>query len=392
MNSQFRNSNIGSIIYIGIIIIIALGLIIISWYMLAGYRIGTYSEDTILGSVYLGGLREDDITLKVNQRTDRWVQDETIVYELTYQGYSYEFDRNLFFFNLELSKEFLRDGETNELIAEYQQDSSDRVDTINEIYSLPFLADIKDNIDYDTLVSDILEDAGFLRTYSSKAIEDYLIDPTLAIEDISSIEFHIPEGINVDTFVQSVTQEYGEEYITIESKVLFDMIEELGESLNDVEMTILSSAMLELSLATNFSIHETHYVPFIDAEYTVDDYPYFGRNTAVNKIVGNSFSIYNPNTSDYKFKLEKVDEDTARLTLVGINFVDTIVAEKEMTEIDFITQYTDNDDLLQEGSNGMIVVVYRTITNLYGEEIYNKEILFEFYPPVIQIELEPVIG
>jgi hypothetical protein len=392
MNSQFRNSNIGSIIYIGIIIIIALGLIIISWYMLAGYRIGTYSEDTILGSVYLGGLREDDITLKVNQRTDRWVQDETIVYELTYQGYSYEFDRNLFFFNLELSKEFLRDGETNELIAEYQQDSSDRVDTINEIYNLPFLADIKDNIDYDTLVSDILEDAGFLRTYSSKAIEDYLIDPTLAIEDISSIEFHIPEGINVDTFVQSVTQEYGEEYITIESKVLFDMIEELGDSLNDVEMTILSSAMLELSLATNFSIHETHYVPFIDAEYTVDDYPYFGRNTAVNKIVGNSFSIYNPNTSDYKFKLEKVDEDTARLTLVGINFVDTIVAEKEMTEIDFITQYTDNDDLLQEGSNGMIVVVYRTITNLYGEEIYNKEILFEFYPPVIQIELEPVIG
>ena len=165
MNSQFRNSNFGSVLYIGIIIIIALGLVIISWYMFAGYKIGTYSEDTILGSVYIGGLREEEIDERVYDREDRWKEDETIVFELTYQGYSYEFDRDLFFFNLPLSMTILKDGETNKLIAQYQdtETSNDRVDVIEEIQELDFLAHVEGNIDYETLVTDILNDAGLMK-------------------------------------------------------------------------------------------------------------------------------------------------------------------------------------------------------------------------------------
>lgn len=390
MNSQFKNSSFGSILYIGIIVIIALGLIIISWYMFAGYKIGTYSEDTILGSVYLGGLREEDIDERVYERIDLWSNDETVMFELTYQGYTYEFDRDLFDFNLELSKEILKDGETNELIAQYQDTGTDRADTIQEIKDLPYLLDVAENIDIEKLVNDILDDAGLMKTYSSKAVEDYLVDISLSQEDISSIFFHVPDGVDVDLMIQSIVTVYGDEYIVISKRELFDIVEKLGDNLNDAEMTIISSAMLELTLSTNFSIHEVHYRPYISSPYTITDYPFFGRNTSVNVVVNKSFSIYNPNDSDYMFRLEKVSGDTAEISLVGLPFVDTIEITRNKTQISFITQYTDNDGLIQNGSNGVIVVVDRTITNIYDVEIYKKDIIFEFYPPVTKITLEPI--
>lgn len=390
MNSQFKNSNFGSIVYISIIAIIAVGLIMISWYMVVGYKLGTYSEDTILGGIYIGGLSEDDIESRVIERTDRWFADETVVFELTYQGYRYEFDRTKFVFDLELSKDYLKDGETNELFAIYQSGGTDRADTIQEIMNLPFLADIKDNIQYEKLITDILSDASLMKTYSSKAVEDYLVDETLSVEDLASIDFYIPEGISVDALIQSVTSKYGEEYILLSSKELFDITSSLGENLNDAEMTIVSSAMLELSLATNFSIHEVHYNPVIDTSlYDMGTYPYFGRNANVNKVVGNSFSVYNPNDSDYKFRIEKVDESTAKLVLVGLPFVNTITVEKVMTDIGYITQNTDDDSLLQAGREGKIVIVERVIYDLNENKVYEKDIIFEFYPPVIEIALEP---
>jgi hypothetical protein len=360
--------------------------------MFAGYKIGTYSEDTILGSVYLGGLREDDIDERVYNREDEWKGDESIVFELTYQGYSYEFDRNLFYFNLELSKDFLKDGQTNELIAQYQdtEDSSDRTIVLDEISNLPFLAHVKDNVDFDQLVTDILDDAGLMKTFSSKDVEDYLIDESLSVVDISSIEISIPDGVDVDLMITGIQGVYGDEYIDLNSKELFDIIEQLGANLNDSEMTILSSAMLELALETNFSIHEVHSKTDIGKDIDFNDYELFGRNTQVNKVVEHSFSLYNPNESTYMFKVEKVDSDTARLTLVGLPFVDIIVATKTQTSIEYISQFTDNDELLQVGRDGMIVVVSRVITNVDEEVIYDREIIFEFYPPVTEITLEPI--
>ena len=90
------------------------------------------------------------------------------------------------------------------------------------------------------------------------------------------------------------------------------------------------------------------------------------------------------------FKVEKVDSDSVRLILVGLPFVDTIEASKAETEIAYISQFTDNDEYLQTGREGMIIVVNRTITDLYNNEVYNKDIIFEFYPPVTEITLEPI--
>ena len=61
MNSQFKNSNLGFYLYASIIIMIAFASVFVVWYMVTGYSLGTYKENTILGSVYIGGLREEEV-------------------------------------------------------------------------------------------------------------------------------------------------------------------------------------------------------------------------------------------------------------------------------------------------------------------------------------------
>ena len=151
MNSQFKNSNLGFYLYALIIVIIAFASIFVVWYMVKGYSLGTYEEDTILGSVYIGGLKEDEVEPIIADRIAIWLNDESIVFELTYQGYSYEFNRELFYFDYSTSMFYLKNGETNKLFAKYQGD--ERQDIMNDIVNLDFLVGISQRFDFETLLN-----------------------------------------------------------------------------------------------------------------------------------------------------------------------------------------------------------------------------------------------
>ena len=388
MNSQFKNSSLGFHLYAVIIIIIAAASIFVFWYMVKGYKLGTYPEDTILGSVYIGGIEEDDVEAKLIPKIERWLNDRTIVFEVTYQGYSYEFDRELFYFDYETSIYFIDVGETNELVVTYQ--GTVQQDVIDEIKDSIFLEGIEENFDLDQLVIDILDDASFMRSYSSKNLEDYIIDDTVSYVEISSIDLDILEGISIDDMIAGVNIVYLDSKIMINSKELFDISEKFGTNLTETEMTILSTGMLSLILETNFAINEVHYIPKIDyINYDIITFPDFGHNASVNHTIENSFSFYNPNNSNYYFTLVKIDDTKATLTLHGLEFVDTIVVTVERVLIEHITQTTNDDNILQAGYDGMIIEVTRKITNIYGLVTYEKVIIFEFYPPIKEIILGP---
>ena len=399
MNSQFKNSNLGFYLYALIIIIIAFASIFVVWYMVKGYSLGTYEEDTILGSVYLGGLQEEEVESKIEDKKAKWLNDESILFEITYQEYTYEFDRGLFYFDFDTSMFYLENGETNELFAKYQ--GTERQDIIAEIENLDFLVGISDLFDFEALINDVLVDAGYMKTYSSKDLEDYIIDYETSIDAylageessltaITSLTLDVYDGIDIDNLIAGINEVYPYGLIISENKELFDIVDKLGDSLVDNEMSILSTAMLALILETNFSINEVHYVAEIDyINYTLSTYPYFGHNASVNQVIGNSFSFYNPNNSDYYFTIEKENETTITISLVGLVFVDDIEVNIIQTTLDHITQYTDNDNLLQNGYDGVIIEVLRTITDINGNVRYENIIVFEFYPPIKEIVLGP---
>ncbi len=388
MNSQFKNSNLGFYLYAVIIVMIAVASIFVFWYMVKGYKLGTYDENTILGSVYLGGIKEDEVEAKLRRRVELWLKDDTIIFETTYQGYSYEFDRELFYFDYDLSIYNLVQGEANDLVVSFQ--GTDRVDIFNELQNLEFVEASGVYFDFERLINDVRLDAGFMKSYSSKKLEDYLIDESVAISEISSVELNIPEGMFVDDVISGVNNTYQDSKIMLNSKELFDVVAALGGELSDSEMSVLATGMLDLVQETNFPINEIHYVPTIDyITYTINSYPYFGHNVNVNQTIDSSFSFYNPNDSDYYFMLEKTGETTAILSLYGLPFVNEIIVNILEDKIDYITQETDNDQILQIGYDGMIINVQRTITDIYDNILYDKIILFEFYPPIKEIILEP---
>ena len=388
MNSQFKNSNLGFYLYAAIIAIIAFASIFVVWYMVKGYSLGTYGEGTIIGSVYIGGLKEEEVEPIITERITKWLNDESIVFELTYQGYNYEFNRSLFYFDQELSIFNLEDGETNRLFATYQVD--ERQDILNDINSLDFLIGINEQFDYETLINDTLIAAGFMKSYSSLNLEDYIIDIDVTESEVGSLTLDIYDGIDVDDLISGINAVYPDGKIITEQKELFDIVEKLGESLADNEMSALSTGMLALILETNFAVNEVHYVAEIDyINYDIDTFPYFGHNASINQIIGNSFSFYNPNNYNYYFTVEKIDEMSITITLVGLSFIDDIEVQINRTVLDHITQYTPNDDILQNGYDGAIIEVVRVITDISGNLRYENVILFEFYPPIKEIVLEP---
>ncbi len=387
MNSQFKNSSLGFYLYATIIVFIAVASIVVFWYMITGYKLGTYPEDTILGSVYIGGLKEDDVKSKVESRIGRWLNDDTVVFELTYQGYSYEFDREIFFFDIDLSQKNLSKGETNILFANYQ--GTDRDTVLNDIDALPFLDGLQENIDMDLLITDILADAGLMKSYSSKNIEDYLIDIDLSSKSLERTILRVFDGIDVDDFITKINLVYPEGKIITKSKELFDIVDIFGDEMTDNEMSVLSTGIMDLLLATNFNINEVHYNPNFDHSlYTVNDYPYLSHNAKINRVINQGFSIYNPNDSDYIFTIEKVDETHVLITLTGLEFVDEISVSTIISPVSYITQATNDPDILQNGYNGAIVEVTRLIVGVDGNVKYNSVIVFEFYPPVKEIVLQ----
>lgn len=387
MNSQFKNSSLGFYLYATIIVFIAVASVVVFWYMISGYKLGTYPEDTILGSVYIGGLKEEDVKLKVENRIGRWLNDDTVVFELTYQDYSYQFDREIFFFDIDLSQNNLEEGETNILFANYQ--GTDRDTVKYQISTLPFLEGIKDNIDINQIITDILADAGLMKSYSSKKVEDYIIDKEAAITIVESNSMRIFDGVYIDDFLDKINIVYPDGKIVATHKELFEVIDVFGSEMTDSEMSVLSTGMMDLLLATNFNINEVHYNPNFDHSlYTVDNYPYLGHNAKVSRVINQDFSFYNPNDSDYYFTVEKKDETNIIFKLHGLAFVDDISVLVSTIPVEYVTQSTNDSSILQSGYNGSIVEVTREIVNVDGNVSYNNKIVFEFYPPVKEIVLQ----
>ena len=319
MNSTISNSSLGFVLYIFIIAIMIVSTAFVVWFMFVGYRVGTYASGTRLGSVYIGGLAEEEVIPLMDERINYWYNDDTIVFQLTYQNYKYSFDRDLILFDLQLSTYEIKNGDYNTLVAYYQGQDIERIK--EEILSLPFLQNVKDNLDLDGLIRKILEDASMMKSFSSQDVEDYLIDTESSVQIIFSAPFKVPEGVQIDDVISTLNARYPDGHIPIPAKEVFDIVDVLGNDLQDDELTMIASAMLETILYTNFIINEVNYNPVIDfTTYTVDNYPYYGRNVQINRVVGNSFDFYNPNHFTYYFVVNKVDEYNGTVRLYGLPF------------------------------------------------------------------------
>jgi hypothetical protein len=379
VNTNFKNSTFGFVLYTSVIVIVVLATVFIFWYMLRGYKTGLYEEDTMLGNVYLGGVSEDDVIPKMVDRTNDWIGDETIVYTINYQGYEYEIDREMFSFDFETSLFFLEEGVSNPLIVNFQ--GSTRTELLEDLRSTEFLLDVQGYIDFDLMLEHILDDVAAMKTFSQKNVEDYLTDDY--IEVVSSYAISLPATVDANSIVDRLIDLHENPEMRVESKTLLSLLENYSEVFSDRELSFMGKAMLGATHNTNLIVDKVYYNPIIDPSlYLYDSFPYYGVNANIDRFTDRDFQVFNPNNSAYTYVFEVGTGNELIVEVVGLPYVNEITTQVEITELPYPVINVLDIELIQNGVNGRFVEVVRTIEDVYGEEISHEVMFFEFYPPI----------
>jgi len=388
VNAHFKNSTFGFLIYTSVIVIVVLSTIFIFWYMLTGYKTGLYDENTMLGNVYLGGVSEDEVIPKMVDRTNEWIGDETINFSISYQGYEYKIDREIFTFDFETSLFYLKEGEENPLIVNFQGNS--RSELLDDLQSAPYLVDIQGYIDFDLMLGHILQDVAAMKTFSKKDVEDYLVDDYFDVVGTYTID--LPATISANTIVDRLSNmnEDGLPEMVIEEKTLLSILNDYQEVFDDRELGFMGKAMLGATHETNLIINQVYYNPIIDASlYMYSSYPYYGVNVNIDRFTGRDFQVFNPSETTYRYVFSVGEDNGLVVDIVGLPFVNQIETEVVITQLPFPTVKVTDVNLVRNGVNGRFVEVIRTVTDVYGEVIKEEILFYEFYPPIEEQILEP---
>ncbi|MFP4287332.1 MAG: hypothetical protein ACLFRI_06485 [Candidatus Izemoplasmataceae bacterium] len=384
MASQFRNSNLGYYLYSAVVILIGAASIFVFWFMIAGFNLGRYPENTFIGSVYIGGLTEDEAEEKLRNRIEDWLNDERVVFEVNYQGYEYELDRELLFYDISRSMNNIEPGQTNVLFVSF--DDSVRSQILFELEQQAFMSGLQDQFDLETLLDDFISDGARMRTFSSKNLNRYILIEDNLYDIIYETNVETPSSVSASTLNDKLLTLYPSGELTIDSRSSFSVLEAFDETFTNDELSFLSTVLIDVVSHSHMTLFEYNYLPQVPNEFTIDNYPYFGRNVLVHRSQGLDFSFENNALESFTIEFEQSgDFITARL--IGAPLLNEITVDRNYTYIDYPTQTTQNPSLTQPGVRGVIVEVTRTMHNLEGEIISQETIITEYYAPIAEIIL-----
>lgn len=412
MNTRLRNNKLTYLVYLlalGIVLVLSL---LVFFFGFMNFGSNEYSDNTILGSVYLGGSSKDDAKSKIKKEVDTYNATESRDYKIKYQGYEYIIDLEIVEINVNSSVNAIQDGSTTNMIVTYTSGNDSKIE--DDIKAVSFATSIKDSVDYDKLNSDILESVGMLAVYKAFFLENYIDEDVLLTDEniplIASSSLIVTEGINVDTLIAKINRIYDEEgkkQISIDDNSLFSIIErfdpeseavvlEEGETYDNINLSNEELSYLAKGIAltirnTNFVISEYHYDIAINlgAYSTENPFPYLGCNTLVssNPTILDDFSFYNPNEIDYFLKITKVDDSNIKFEIYGLEFVNSYSTSIETLTVDHLSTDTSYEEDVRDGVDGLIYKVVRTVTDIDSETISTDIIVYEYYPQKYEITL-----
>ncbi len=394
--SQFKNSNLGYYLYAAIVVLIGAASIFVFWFMITGFNIGRYSENTTIGNISIVGLTEEEAEEKLRTYINNWLEDDLVIFELRYQGYNYTFNRDEIFFDIERSLDELRDGRTNMLYVQYSETVLPgllaEIDAALDEWS-PAL---RQQVDFDIprLIEDVLEDASDLKRFSSHQLNRFVPADQMDnfMQTLHVVSLEAPNRVHGDPLDLDVLDaklaDHFPNGIAITARSHFSMLEAFDPVFTRAELSYLGALMLEIIPHTPFTIHRHHqFMDQVPGEYDTDTYPFYGRNVHVQRSRNLDFMFENNTHCAFTIAFERVG-NAFTITLIGAPFINTIDVDKTIHYFDYPTQTTTNPDHIRDGVNGVVVTVRRTITNIYDEVLYDAIILYEVYAPIEAIVLD----
>jgi len=382
MFTRLRNSNVGYYLYTGLVIAAGAASLVFFYFMVTGFNIGVYEENTLIGSIYVGGLSEEEAEEKVREQVDAWLDDEEVTFEVGYQGYYYTLDRDMMDFEISETMDNVSDGSSNELIVRYSEDARDQI-TFEINQTQDFMEGLEGEFDLDAMLDDVLLDAAELKEWSRHELSDYIIDEAQLREVVHETILPTPPGVDAAAVFEGIAASLDDETsFTVESDGTLSVIDTFGGELNSSQLNVVGSLLQDLIAPTCMQIVESHYNPSINFDhFTVDDYPYYGRNVRVSPHIDNDFSFQNTCRLPYDFEFF-LEGGTLGARIEGLPYLNSVSVEETRIRIPHGTITVDDPDDARGGHDGKIVILTRTVEDIYGAVVDEQEIVFEYYPPV----------
>ena len=395
MAGQFRNTNLGYYLYSAIVIIIGVSSLIVFWFMVTGTNIGRYSENTRIGSVYIGGLTQTEAEIKLAEQIEVWSVSDEILFEVMYQGYSYEIDRQLFTFDQTTSISNIQDGRTAPLVGFMTDENKARV--IGEIINLPFMQGLEDQFDLEALLEDLERDARELRLFSRRQLNDYirneenlfitLFETTQPRQQGNMGPIEVPSHLDAIDLYNKLIEQYPQG-ITIQPGAMFSILNRFDNRFTNQELSFLGTLFLDAIPYMHFNVFERDFVPLIDtARYNENTFPLYGRNVRVHRSQGIDFSFENNSPCRFYVQFD-LSGNFLSLRFIGAPFINEIIVETEIHAVPYQTQIISPPNTERDGIEGRIVYIYREMYDIDGELMNRSLIVFEHYPPLNALRYE----
>ncbi len=336
----------------------------------------TLPENSLVGSVSVSGMNPAEAKEKIEKEIETWKSTQRLSLQhdsetITLSGDLWTFQTN----------------ETVEAMAASDADEVPLLVTVNTELLSKLIGEMGVNPDLYSLplLSEVL--TGYASTFEKDKIPIDLANYYATGDEVEEIAQSKVMGDEDLILVPNLADTI--KNVTIDPEQTFSLQELLNEASVTEKATdslnIISSAMMEILLHTNFELRERH---------TTLDLPVYGEpglNASIN-MTNQDFSFYNPNQASYNLEL-KWEKDHLVVTLFGPPFPLTYKPNvvKEKLDPDTIIQYSDalsgNEKMIiQEGKQGYLITTYRETLD-QDDRVINKEELFEdFYSPIHRVE------
>ncbi len=376
MFNAFKNSDLAYYLYMAFVIILGIGSLVIFYFMVTGFNIGVYNPNTIVGNVYIGGLNEEEARQKVNSSVTEWFNDEEISYEIGYQGYYLEIDREIFEVDVNASFSNISEGTRNPLSIEISDDDLNVLE--DELLNQQFMDGLENTFSFGSVIESVLNDARELKQFSRHQLNQHLVDESFNNQVINHVSVPGYLDTNISTIISNLEAENPDRVFELNSHEIFSVLEQMPQTISSDGLNTIGAGLLDLILPTEIEVHTLNYNMLLRE---VETNPFSGRSVLINRNQNIDFRIENITYIDYEIYFYETDDGDLGLELRGEPSLNSINLEREEIVLDYQPAPT-GSTVTREGQDGMIILITRNVNDIYGENKSSSLKVFEYYEPL----------
>lgn len=376
MFNAFKNSDLAYYLYMAFVIILGIGSLVIFYFMVTGFNIGVYNPNTIVGNVYIGGLNEEEARQKVNSSVTEWFNDEEISYEIGYQGYYLEIDREIFEVDVNASFSNISEGTRNPLSIEISDDDLNVLE--DELLNQQFMDGLENTFSFGSVIESVLNDARELKQFSRHQLNQHLVDESFNNQVINHVSVPGYLDTNISTIISNLEAENPDRVFELNSHEIFSVLEQMPQTISSDGLNTIGAGLLDLILPTEIEVHTLNYNMLLRE---VETNPFSGRSVLINRNQNIDFRIENITYIDYEIYFYETDDGDLGLELRGEPSLNSINLEREEIVLDYQPAPT-GSTVTREGQDGMIILITRNVNDIYGENKSSTLKVFEYYEPL----------